>query len=391
MVSRLFSWLINHSFLMGRFFNKPSRKEILNCFIATTLIGALLGIIFGFFALLKISNENITHPVLRIIEVFARSISQLIIFSTAFFLFCGIPGLTLIPETIGMTPLIGKSMRGLIYFVGGSLAMAAGLLILPYVTGLHIFSWQIMIFLVFVDGIISCIIGAVIFSYKRLELQMREQMMEVMAKAREKTEMQRLVDASKLSALQARINPHFFFNTLNSITILIKRDPSLAVETIEKLADLFRYTLQSSEEIQVPLSKELEFVHAYLDIEKLRFGNRLRIDEKICSQSAKCKIPGLILQPIVENSVRYGISPRPDGGLVRIETMIKNGSLYIIVADDGPGIDQSDLNRSGHALENIRKRLALLYGSAASLIAGKNLSNNETEMILQLPIEEEIG
>jgi len=154
-----------------------------------------------------------------------------------------------------------------------------------------------MLFIIALDGIITTVAGAVIFSYKTLEFQIRQRMEEIAEKERETNEMRRLAETAKLSALQAQINPHFFFNTLNSVTALFPRDPDRAADTVEKLADLFRYTLKSSEETMVPLAEEIEFVRAYLDIEKLRFGKRLEVEEKIAPDSMDLKVPGLLLQP----------------------------------------------------------------------------------------------
>lgn len=385
------SWIIHHSFLMGRFFQKPSGKELLACFAAVTLIGVTLGLVFGALALILPSRDLLAGPWTRLIGLFGKSIGMLVVFSTAFFLFCGIPGVTIVPRTLEMAPSLGRWVRGLLYFAGGSLAMVTGLLLMPAVTGLRLFSWPLIVFIVAVDGIISTIVGAVVFSHKRLEVQIRLRAEALAHKEREALEMRRLVDASKLSALQARINPHFFFNTLNSIAALIPRDPARATETVERLGDLFRYTMKSSEETRVPLSEEIDFVRAYLGIEKLRFGDRLRIVEKVEPNCLDVEVPGLFLQPVVENAVRHGIAPRPAGGTLTLEAGLENDRLRVRVADNGPGLGEADPFRPGHALENIRKRLKLLYGAEATLAAGRNTGTEETEMVFLIPVKARIG
>jgi sensor histidine kinase YesM len=388
--SGFFSWLIRHSFLMGRFFRRPGARELFSCFAACTIIGIFLGLVFGGLALVRLQRGSFAGSSVPLLAPIGKAIAQLTVFSTAFFLFCGLPGVLLVPRTLEMAPSIGRWVRGLLYFAGGTLAMTAGLLLLPVITGVHLFTRQIMIFIIAVDGIVTTMIGAIIFSYKRMELDIRRQMEALAEKERETAGMERLLDASRLSALQAQINPHFFFNTLNSIAALIPRDPKRAGEVVERLADLFRYTMKSSEETQVLLSEEMAFVRAYLEIEKLRYGRRLRVEERLDEAGLSCRVPGLLLQPVVENALRHGIAARPDGGALRIEARLENrenGRLRLVVADNGPGFGGSEPFRPGHALENIRKRLRLLYGEAATLTAGRSASGDETEMVFQLPVQ----
>jgi signal transduction histidine kinase len=386
-VSRFFSWLINHSFLMGRFFQRPSGRELLACFAAATIIGIFLGLLFGILALLKLPESYFAGPWTRLLDPIGRAVLQLVVFSTAFYLLCGIPAVTITPRTLELAPAVGKWVRGGIYFVGGSLAMTIGLFLMPAITGLQLFSGKVMAFIIAVDGIITTIVGAIIFSYKRMELQVRRNLEALAEKDREAAEMQRLVDTSRFSALQAQINPHFFFNTLNSITALIPHNPDLAAGTIERLADLFRYTLKASEEALVPFSEEIEFVQAYLDIEKLRFGDRLRVNKEIEKSCLDWPVPGLILQPLVENAIRHGIAKKTKGGSLTIGAGIDNGRLRILVSDNGPGFAETDPIRPGHALGNIRNRLRLLYKDRASFEAGRNTLSGETEMILRIPTE----
>jgi sensor histidine kinase YesM len=163
---------------------------------------------------------------------------------------------------------------------------------------------------------------------------------------------------AELRALRAQINPHFLFNTLNSIASLIATQPRAAEETTTRLAEVFRYALQASDRDQAPLARELEFVRSLLAIERTRFGDRLRVEESIEPGLEAASVPTLLLQPLVENAVRHGVSDRPGGGTVRIAARREGDRLVLEVADDGPGIDDSAApSGTGFGLHSVRERL----------------------------------
>ncbi len=163
---------------------------------------------------------------------------------------------------------------------------------------------------------------------------------------------------AELRALRAQINPHFLFNTLNSIASLIRVDPEAAEDTTTRLADIFRYVLRASESGTAQLSDELEFLRAYLEIERTRFGERLRIEERIEPGIGAIEIPGLLLQPLVENAVRYAVAPRPEGGRITLSASRAGDLLTLEVADDGPGMSGGEApSGSGFGLRSVRERL----------------------------------
>jgi two-component system, LytTR family, sensor histidine kinase AlgZ len=171
---------------------------------------------------------------------------------------------------------------------------------------------------------------------------------------------------ARVDALQARIRPHFLFNTLNTVASLIRIDPAAAERAVEDLAELFRASL-SSEKNLCALARELELVDRYLEIEALRLGDRLRV-ERLIEQSARdWPVPLLSLQPLVENAIHHGIQARAEGGTVRIEASTHEGMLRLRVHNPKPAMVPK-LSHGNHiALDNIRQRLLLHYGSKARL------------------------
>lgn len=172
---------------------------------------------------------------------------------------------------------------------------------------------------------------------------------------------------AQLRALQAQLNPHFLFNALNSVVTLIGRDPPQAQRTVVRLAELLRATLHSGSAQEIPLSQELDVTRRYLDIEQVRFADRLSVvwclDTPFDSM-----VPTFALQPLVENALLHGIAPRAAPGEIVVTTSHHDGSVVLRVSDNGVGLTNSPKTRgAGVGLENLRTRLLRLYGAAASL------------------------
>jgi two-component system, LytTR family, sensor kinase len=165
-----------------------------------------------------------------------------------------------------------------------------------------------------------------------------------------------------------QLHPHFLFNTLHSISALLKKDTDAARRMITRLGDFLRLTLENSGDQEVTLQQEMDFLRCYLEIERIRFQDRLVTRVAVEPQVLDAKVPNLILQPIVENAIRHGISPRSTPGLIEIEAKPRNGALRIQVRDNGPGLPEhrsSDtLFRKGLGLANTETRLERLYGTA---------------------------
>lgn len=179
---------------------------------------------------------------------------------------------------------------------------------------------------------------------------------------------------TQLQALQARTNPHFLFNGLNTIASLIHDDPVLAERTVERLASLLRYSLDCGDTRLVSLSREAQIVADYLAVQGARFGSRLRAQIEIDPAAADVPVPPMCLQPLVENAVLHGVAPRREGGAVRVTVRCLTDTVLLEVHNDGPAPDTQrhaqQHHGTGSSLRDLKARLRLLYGERASLLAG---------------------
>jgi len=183
-------------------------------------------------------------------------------------------------------------------------------------------------------------------------------------------EQKRLVLEARLDALQRQINPHFLFNTLNSIASLVRSKPELARQMTVKLANILR-ALLNDHDTYVPLSQELKFTDDYLDIEVVRFGaDKLKVEKQIDPLTLSVLVPSILLQPLIENSIKHGLEPRINGGTVTLRSQLNGDRVLIEVADDGVGMGNrpaSALRRTGAGIgmKNVQERLEVLYGDQA--------------------------
>jgi two-component system sensor histidine kinase AlgZ len=191
---------------------------------------------------------------------------------------------------------------------------------------------------------------------------------------------------AELKALKAQINPHFLFNSLNSISALTSVDPVRARDMCVLLGDFLRLTLGLGEKAVVHFSEELELLQKYLAIEKIRFGDRLNMQENIQEESRTCMLPPLLLQPLVENAVKHGIASLPEGGNVRLSAERQNGRLAIVVENSWDP-DAPPRRLGGLGLKNVQQRLEARYGKEASLRV--NTQGELFQVSLSLPVESE--
>ena len=205
-------------------------------------------------------------------------------------------------------------------------------------------------------------------------------------------EQEKLLLESRLDALQSQINPHFLFNTLNSISSLVRFDPDQARELIVKLSKILRRLLGKHDEF-VQLREEIEFIDDYLDIEVVRFGrDKLRVYKHLDPDTLDVVVPAMLLQPLVENSIKHGLSPKVDGGSITLRSRLQGGKLLIQVEDDGVGMSappavaaQTMGSGRGIGMANVAERLQVLYGDEGRLTV-RSRDNLGTLVMVELPV-----
>ena len=196
-------------------------------------------------------------------------------------------------------------------------------------------------------------------------------------------EMQALVAArdAELRALKAQINPHFLFNSLNSISALAGVDAARAREMCVRLSDFLRSSLRMGERETVPLREEVELAHNYLGVEQVRFGGRLRVEQQIAPECEAALVPPLLLQPLVENAVKHGVASMVDGGTIRVEAWLVENALRICVENpfDPEG---ATARRNGLGLQIVKRRLAARYGDRADMLVESGERRYRVELVL---------
>jgi two-component system sensor histidine kinase AlgZ len=173
---------------------------------------------------------------------------------------------------------------------------------------------------------------------------------------------------AELRALRAQVDPHFLYNSLNSISALTGSDPASARRMCLLLAEFLRTTLRVSTQQSITMAEELSLVERFLSIEQVRFGARLQVEQSVDENALECQVPPLVLQPLLENAVGHGIAGLVDGGTIRLE-IVRRGDRVSITVENPRDPDAMPRKRGGVGLENVRKRLALVFGGAARLDA----------------------
>jgi two-component system LytT family sensor kinase len=208
---------------------------------------------------------------------------------------------------------------------------------------------------------------------------------EKAARKSKEERLRRQVTEAELRALRAQVNPHFLFNSLNTVADLIVTDPAKAEVMIVQLAKVFRHLLSRSDKQMTTVSEEIEFLRTYLGIEAVRFGDRMRFDFSVDDGTLNESVPSLILQPVVENALKHGLSRKIGTGLLQVSVRTDNGFLRLEVEDDGVGFEPEALSsdspfhvgrlteepvpmRGGVGLQNVRERLSTIYSGSARVL-----------------------
>lgn len=191
---------------------------------------------------------------------------------------------------------------------------------------------------------------------------------------------------AQLEALEMQLHPHFLFNTLNSIAVLMRRDVDAAGRMLNRLSDLLRLTLDQAGKQLITVKEELEILEGYLQIQQIRFQDRLTVKMHVDPATLHLRVPNLILQPLVENSIRHGIAPRADAGTIEIDSLREDELLLLRVRDDGPGLVGASSPGSGIGLANTRERLQVMYGTAYRL-EFEDLDSGGLQVTLAVPVD----
>ena len=273
-------------------------------------------------------------------------------------------------------------------FVGGMAGFLAGGLVdvfthvglLPYTP---VTRWSMEVGLVAALGLLSLSQGDRINLLRRRAAEAEQRAQAAGRRAAE----------ARFEALQAKINPHFLFNVLNAVAGLIRLEPVRAERAVEKLSRLFRYTLHRTGRGLVPLPEELEMVRAYLELEKIRLEERLDYAIRAEGDLARVRVPALVVQPLVENSIKHAVAARASGGRIEVDVVVEGGRCRIAVRDDGPGLSRDPSgdpsavpSGSGYGLVSIRERLALVYGEAFEMTI-REAGGVAVEMVLPAAAE----
>jgi two-component system sensor histidine kinase AlgZ len=266
----------------------------------------------------------------------------------------------------GMPWLLGRTQGRLAYALGQVALLAVGVgfgveisirviraIGGPPLTDMRGDAWRIGL-------VVSTIAVALNISFDRLRNRARQ--VELSAEIAKKEALR-----AQLEALQARTDPHFLFNSLNTVAGLIEEDSQAAERILVKLSSLFRYSLEGAKTTWVRLGKELEAVSDYLEVEGMRLGERLRFSVEVEPGVDTILVPPLILQPLVENAVLHAVATRREGGRIRVVASRNGSSLGLTVADDGPGLGNSSHHGTGTSVADLRQRLNLIYGDGAKI------------------------
>jgi two-component system sensor histidine kinase AlgZ len=232
--------------------------------------------------------------------------------------------------------------------------------------------------------VITLTVGLSISSFETMRHRLQFATLELRTQQAEQERAYKLLAEARLSSLASRIHPHFLFNTLNSIASLIPTDPKRAEDTVGKLASLLRFSLSGNQAGLVPMSQELKIVRDYLEIERTRFGQRLRYTIDVPVTLDEVKVPPLGLVTLVENAIKHVAAKRPEGTTIRVAGSIEGDRVRLEVIDDGPGFSLDSITPE-HGLGNLVSRMELLFGDRGQMAVTR--ADEKTVVSLLFPVE----
>jgi sensor histidine kinase YesM len=314
---------------------------------------------------------------------FLRSLTMAFLFSNSIALLATLSAGYLLPRVRG-----GIAVKGVvIVFILLAAGVVGTLLSMLVLAGVGLFPWvgfwTSYLIAVRIALVITFTLGAGSWAFEALRERLQKTTLALRTQQLERERAEKLATEAQLSSLESRIHPHFLFNALNSISSLIREDPGQAERTVERMAALLRFSLDSARMGQVPLGQEMKIVRDYLEIEKVRFGERLRYSLHIAPGIEHALVPPMSVQTLVENSIKYAVAPKRNGGDVNVRAESVDSRIRVEVSDDGPGFSLEEVPQ-GHGLDNLRSRLDTIYGSAAGIEVRRTAGG--TAVILTLPL-----
>jgi two-component system, LytTR family, sensor histidine kinase AlgZ len=293
---------------------------------------------------------------------------------------------TILPPTVKRILKMSSAAKWLFLAAAVTLVAAAGGLIALFaVTAIHLVPpdrfWPIYFVSLRVSVVLTLVFTLGATFHGVLMSKLNKATADLKAKELVEERLRQAATEAKLSSLESRIHPHFLFNTLNSISALIRENPVEAERMVERLAALLRFSLDSSGDRLVSLASELSIVRAYLEIEKVRFGDRLSYRIEADPTLSSLPVPPLSVQTLVENSVKYAVSARREGAEIVIRAQLRNGRPAIDVLDNGPGFALADL-KAGHGLDLLQSRLATQFGPSSALEIGRDPNLTRVTVVL---------
>jgi sensor histidine kinase YesM len=359
----------------------PTLREYPGLLLRVALFGLLTGPLWSAFFNLILARP-LGEAFLPFGEFLLISCMAGAVYSVAFYSACRLPWFYLAPAVRAYPAGTRRIMIGAIGALGGMVGFTLSSLILSLLPGAKITWTGNFASILAGEAVFGAAIAIVVATIRTLSSQVRVAEAKVHDKELRESALAEAAAKAQAAALQAQINPHFFFNTLNTLSALIPMDQQAALEVVGRLADMFRYTLACSQEHKVTLAQELEFVGNYLKLEQARFSRRLRVTLP-AGDFHDILLPGLSLQPLVENAIRHGIARRIEGGEVEISVHRNGKSCSVDVFSPATGTPV--FFREGHALANVRDRLQLHAGAAANVdIAQDGADRLRVSLVLPL-------
>ena len=337
---------------------------------------------------LAIINATVFFVVLLIVmvnNVSGREVWQMLGYALIFANASGLPAVAFLPPLVEKMlqrklPMAPVVMVGIVIFTVIGCFVAQNLMVWLGRASRQTF-WHDYYYTVRFASLFSAVFGLGGFFYGSLRERLRETENKLHEKEVAEERSRKLEAEARLRWLESRIHPHFLFNTLNSISSLIPNDPVRAEQIVGRLAALLRSSLDGTNQPLISLEQELGIVENYLEIEKARFGTKLRSVIEAPADLQSTKVPPLAIQSLVENAVKYGITPQKVGGELLVRTFATNGDLHVEVADSGPGFDLAVVP-AGHGLDNLVGRLDALFGDRARLNVTRRDQHCVVEMVL---------